>query len=80
MVRKTAEIKLADGRVRYTTRLEDDIPVTEAPNRQIALLIDLVSNLGVLRCGTSYFQELKMWCDGDRYVVELSATSERALS
>jgi hypothetical protein len=76
MNRSLKQIRLTDGENKYVSRIEDE-PSAQftiaAKIRQVAVLTTLATTPGLTDCGTLPFQTLKMWHDGNRWIIELEA-------
>lgn len=77
MNRTLKQVRLNDSESRYIVRIED-VPsaskTQEARMRQYDLLKTLTSTPGLLDCGNLAFQSLKMWHDGEKWIIEMEAT------
>jgi hypothetical protein len=78
MKRTTTKAPLGKDEAKVTVRIESE-PCernsVEARREATELLRALVSNPELLSCGYSPFQTLAMFHDGERWIVELQATS-----
>lgn len=69
--------KIGEDRVRYRTRLEDSVEVTEGSMewiaRQRAMLEAILHSPELTYCGMSRWHRMTMFHDGNRWVVEAEA-------
>jgi hypothetical protein len=79
MNRSLKQIKLVDGQSKYVSRIEGDAcqPNTiGAKFLQLQLLDQLAHTPGMIDCGNLPYQTMKMFHDGEKWVVELEAIGE----
>ena len=80
MERSVALSKRGDGRTRYIVKLTPSYDCLETPSPQVAFLMELASNISVLRCGVGYFDEIVIKRDGLSWVAEMVAVQQEASS
>ncbi len=77
MKKKISRVNLSEDQTRVTVQFEDidTTPHTlEAQHRQVRFLQELIDTPTLLLCDTEPFQNLRMFHDGTRWIVELMAT------
>ena len=76
MFRSLKQVKLNDTEFRYVVRIEDDPSPANtqlSKFRQRDFLRALIDTHGLMDCGNQVFQSMKMWHDGEKWLMELEA-------
>jgi hypothetical protein len=79
MKRSLRSARVTEVENRYSVRLEDEpSPVDGIENRerQKEMLRAVANNPGMMDCGSLRFQTLKMFHDGEKWVIELEAVGQ----
>lgn len=83
MERKINRVNQGEGQVKVIVRYED---VDTAPGtieyrvRQSRFLQELLDNPILLLCDLTPFQQMNMRHDGSRWIIQIEATTEKALT
>jgi hypothetical protein len=76
--RSVVRSELSDSRAKYTVRLISPVCGLHEPESimlRFELLRMVVDNPDLIACGGSRFEQLKVFYDGDKWVLEVSAVS-----
>lgn len=83
MKRQTFDAKIGEHARRLRTVIEDDPSVAESDDSRMRARQFLRSMLDdspeLLRCGLHEFKKLRMWHDGQRWVIETEAEIQEAI-
>lgn len=77
MNRTLKQVRINDSESRYVVRIEDEpsVPKTMGARlRQYELLKTLTSTPGLMDCGNLPYQSMRMWHDGEKWIIEMEAT------
>jgi hypothetical protein len=80
MNRIVRHIPIGDSRIRTTVRLEGEDCSPQTPQAlllQRVLFQTLADNFDLLNCGLEPFQTLRVFHDGQRWIVEVEAVYEK---
>lgn len=82
MNRKVSKMDIGPDEVRYRTTLESDDCIEKTPESvffQFELLRMIGTDPSLTACGLSHFQSLKMWHNGERWIIEVEAVEKSNL-